>query len=296
MLLHYISSGLPELDVNHVSQMRMDCFIPYLMGKSWKKKYILIPDQQDACIKSKLHFVKQLEQFLSDWRDQYLPIDEIRDDEIGLIFSASNMKETKKSNASLSLYQLEKLFHNRIASRIKFLCSETEQAAKKAILQKYKNYFHLSDYRCTEIGIYTQFLDWMEQNAKQLDVNAASQSEISFSNTKKDVSKGHFDIYDAAAIALIWKRIFQKKESDEFSQIIVDEAQDFGEMIYYVLKALLPNCYFTIMGDVSQNIRYETGMNDWDGLKEAIFETDADSFICSQKVTGIILFHTDTHE
>ncbi|MGN0397895.1 MAG: hypothetical protein ACI4EL_07780 [Candidatus Fimimorpha sp.] len=99
----------------------MDCFIPYLMGKSWKKKYILIPDQQDACIKSKLHFVKQLEQFLSDWRDQYLPIDEIRDDEIGLIFSASNMKETKKSNASLSLYQLEKLFHNRIASRIKFL-------------------------------------------------------------------------------------------------------------------------------------------------------------------------------
>ena len=42
MLLDYISSGLPELDVSHVRQMRMDHFIPYLMGKSWKKKYKLI--------------------------------------------------------------------------------------------------------------------------------------------------------------------------------------------------------------------------------------------------------------
>ena len=32
MLLNYISSGLPELDVNHVRQMRMDVFLPYLMG------------------------------------------------------------------------------------------------------------------------------------------------------------------------------------------------------------------------------------------------------------------------
>lgn len=30
-------------------------------------------------------------------------------------------------------------------------------------------------------------------------------------------------------------------------------------MIYYVLKQMLPGCYFTVMGDVSQNIRYETG-------------------------------------
>ena len=29
MLLNYISSGLPELDVNHVGQMRIERFIPY---------------------------------------------------------------------------------------------------------------------------------------------------------------------------------------------------------------------------------------------------------------------------
>ena len=44
MLLNYISSGLPELDVSHVRQMRMDVFLPYLIGKSWKKKYQIIPE------------------------------------------------------------------------------------------------------------------------------------------------------------------------------------------------------------------------------------------------------------
>ena len=48
-------------------------------------------------------------------------------------------------------------------------------------------------------------------------------------------------------------------------------------MIYYVLKQMLPGCYFTVMGDVSQNIRYETGMNDWEGLKKALFEKENDS-------------------
>ena len=96
-------------------------------------------------------------------------------------------------------------------------------------------------------------------------------------------SAASFDIYEAAALALIYRRILRKKDEDEFSQIIIDEAQDFGEMIYYVLKQLLSDCYFTIMGDVSQNIRYQTGMNDWDGLKEAMFDNEDDSFCLLSK-------------
>ena len=49
------------------------------------------------------------------------------------------------------------------------------------------------------------------------------------------------------------------------------------------MRQLLSDCYFTIMGDVSQNIRYETGMNDWEGLKEVLFERDIDSFYLLSK-------------
>ena len=68
MLLNYISSGLPELDVNHVSQMRMDVFLPYLMGNAWKKKYKIMPDDAMAPVKSKLPFIKKLDAFLEEKR------------------------------------------------------------------------------------------------------------------------------------------------------------------------------------------------------------------------------------
>ena len=46
-------------------------------------------------------------------------------------------------------------------------------------------------------------------------------------------------MYDLAALALIHKRLTAKQTMDEFGQIIVDEGQDFGEMVYYVLKQVL---------------------------------------------------------
>lgn len=268
MLLNYISSGLPELDVNHVKQMRMDQFVTYLMGKAWKKKYRIVPNREDAPIKSKLKFVMDLEKFLQNWRETHLPVETIVDDRIGTILSESNIAETLRTGSGMSLMQLEKLLNSRIASRIRFLCTEKEQEFQKEMLAKYRRYFDFGKWKWTEIQIYTEFLNELE----------GQESEYDFEATRQDVQKGNMDIYDAAALALIWKRILVKKDTDEFSQIIVDEAQDFGEMIYYVLKQLLTDCYFTVMGDVSQNIRYDTGMNDWEGLKKAIFEKENDSF------------------
>lgn len=110
--------------------------------------------------------------------------------------------------------------------------------------------------------------------------------ELDFSITREGVAKNRLDVYDAAAFGLIQRRIFQKQDQEVFSQIFIDEAQDFGETVYYVLKQVLNDCYFTIMGDVSQNIRYETGMNDWDQLKEAMFDSPKDSFYLLQKATA----------
>lgn len=270
MLLNYISSGLPELDVKHVQQMRMDLFLPYLMGKSWKKKYQVIPEDNMAPVKSKLDFVNALEEFLVIWKQQALVLDTIRDSELGILLSEANMKETRDRNPQLSLLQLEKLLNTRIASRIKFLCTEKEEHEKKRKLQEYRNYFHSAKNKWTELQIYQEFLLWLVKN-NPLENNG-------WEETLCHVNKGCFDLYDAAALCLIWKRILKKKDADEFSQIIIDEAQDFGVMIYYVMKQVLDTCYFTIMGDVSQNIRYETGMNDWEDLKKVLFQKEQDSF------------------
>lgn len=266
MLLNYISSGLPELDVNHVRQIRMDMFLPYLLEKSWKKKYKIVEGNQDAQGKSRLEFISALEDFLKAWIDRYLQLKDIRDKDLGLILSEDNMQDTKMRNPELSLFQLEKLFHQRIRKRIQFLCTEREESFCREKLQEYKNWFCSSKNKWTEAGVYLSFLEERKVLGN------------SYEDTIIRVGKGEFDLYDAAALCLIRKRIFLKKETDEFSQIILDEAQDFGESVYYVLKQVLPKCYFTIMGDVSQNIRYETGLNNWEILKKILLREGKDSF------------------
>lgn len=266
MLLNYISSGLPELDVNHVRQIRMDMFLPYLLEKSWKKKYKIVEENQEAQEKSKLEFISALEDFLKTWTDRALQLRDIQDKDLGLILSEDNMQDTKMRNPELSLFQLEKLFHQRIRKRIQFLCTEREESFCREKLQEYKNWFCSSKNKWTEAGVYLSFLEERKVRGN------------SYEDTIIRVEKGEFDLYDAAALCLIRKRIFLKKETDEFSQIILDEAQDFGESVYYVLKQVLPKCYFTIMGDVSQNIRYETGLNNWEILKKILLREGKDSF------------------
>ena len=107
------------------------------------------------------------------------------------------------------------------------------------------------------LGIYKAFL---ESYAEEHDDVSGTLPE-----------KGKFHVYDLAALTLIWKRVTAKSQTDEYSQIIIDEAQDFGPAVYYVLKQVLSGCYFTIMGDVSQNINYETGMNSWEEVKNRVF-------------------------
>ena len=85
-------------------------------------------------------------------------------------------------------------------------------------------------------------------------------------------------VYDVAAMLIIYYRALQKKPDEEFGQIFIDEAQDFGPIVYYALRTVLPECFFTIMGDVSQNVNYEYGMNDWRDMTQKIFHSKEDAF------------------
>lgn len=277
MLLNYISSGLPELDVNNVKQMRMDVFLPYLMGKSWKKNYRIIADDDLAYVKSHLNYMKELEVFLEKWRNKVLPPRDITDMILGCVLSETDMADTLNRNKHLSVTQLEKLFNERIRSRIKFLCTETSDSFRSEKKTEYKKYFDFSKYGWTEQKIYLEFLEYLHEN------RIFQNDQKTWESTISHIQRNEYDLYDAAAMCLIWKRILVRKDTDEFSQIIIDEAQDFGESIYYVMRQLLTDCHFTIMGDVSQNIRYETGMNDWEGLKEVLFERKIDSFYLLSK-------------
>lgn len=277
MLLHYITSGLPELDVHNVKQKRMDLFFRDLLEKEQRKALAKIygkkkeiekasaPVPAEDAYKSRMEFVLALEQALARRKARLIPTEDIRDEKIGVILPAESIADTLKENPEYSILQLQKLLNERIQKRIAFLMTEEESAEKKkAVKMQYKGYFKMEKADADILKIYEGFL---AEYAKKRQAAPCTLPQA-----------GHFHVYDLAALVLIWKRVTAKALTDEYAQIIIDEAQDFGTAVYYVLKQVLSNCHFTVMGDVSQNINYETGMNSWEEVREGVFAGERERF------------------
>ena len=270
MLLNYITSGLPELDVHNVGQKRMDLFLQDLLERDWKKDYKIVPVEKKEAYKSTIDFVLNLEAYLKTYKEQILPCRDVVDDKGKVLLSGDSIADTLRENPEFSVVQLAKLLNERLQKRIAFLFSEEEQKNRqKELKSRYKGYFSLPK-EAKLVELYEKFLLEYQQNGAVEERKDAMESDCK--KYEMPTVRKKFSVYDLAALVLIRKRIFAKGLMDEYSQVIIDEAQDFGAMVYYVLKQVLYQCHFTIMGDVSQNINYDTGMNRWDELQNQVFE------------------------
>lgn len=265
MLLNYITSGLPELDVHNVGQKRMDIFLRDLLENHWKKNYKIVEISQEEAYKSSMEFVLALEDWLQKQKDKILPCLDVKDENQKVLLSGDSIADTLKENPDFSVMQLAKLLNERLQKRIMFLFSEEWQRNRqKELRARYKGYFNLPKEKNSLLALYDTFLKEYQCQHDMSPTGLTSQRE--------------FHVYDLAAMVLICKRMLAKALTEDYSQVIIDEAQDFGTMVYYVLKQMLFGCRFTIMGDVSQNINYETGMNSWKDMREQVFTGERTHF------------------
>lgn len=268
ILIDYITGGLPELDVYDVKHMRMDELLTYLLKREWKKKYQLVEPETSYAWKSKMLFAKELENYLLNLRRHILENSAVIDKDLGTLLSQKNNDRFIESNPDFSINRLLITLDERLRARIKLQSIDREEVGiygKK--LAQYKNYYGSHQYKGSIVTIYEHFL---EAYGKTYYIDVAP--------VIANLHRGSFDVYDIAALVLIYYRTIQKKPDEEFGQMFIDEAQDFGPIVYYALRTVLPQCFFTIMGDVSQNVNYEFGMNDWRDMKEKIFCEDTDDF------------------
>lgn len=268
ILIDYITGGLPELDVYDVKHMRMDGLLTHLLHREWKKKYKVAPPSPSLAWKSKMLFASELEQHLQRLRDHILGNCVVCDEEIGMLLSQKNNDNFIKGNPSFSINRLLVTLDERLRHRIRLQCQDREEVGiYKRKLAQYKNYFSKYCYKGSVVSLYLQFL---EVYGKTYYIDMAPVME--------QISRGVFDVYDIAAMLVIYYRTLQRKPDEEFGQMFIDEAQDFGAIVYYALRTVLPDCFFTIMGDVSQNVNYECGMNEWHDMRQKIFGSSTDSF------------------
>ena len=296
MLLNYITGVLPNLDVYNVNQMTMTEFLLTLLDKDFdlkKGKYSLensflklTPDisgkeySRLKRFKGSIFLIKALATYMKQFE-----IDAVASDSIEyqgeIIYSKEEILYFLNFFEELPLQEKMDLLNKRLTYKIASINEERELRRDliRAEVNKYKNYFGARNKKFNFMEIYLSFLQDLRMNRNRYQEQGIAIAEDQVLDLlQQELTKKKLDIYDLGILNYIKKRIRMTKDYEYVSHIIIDEAQDFGVMLFYVFKKLFKNATYTIMGDVSQNIYYDTGMNDWEILKQEVFLPQKDRF------------------
>lgn len=297
ILLNYITGVLPDLDVYGVRQMTMEQLFVRLLYEDWDEKKYKIKGTEKGSIRGSSRWFGDLEEYCRklEWESisretVYLNpgqfVEGFRNGKTGVFDGTGGEKTEEKNlvcllsgeavedyirkNPSVSVQNKIDMLNERLLGKVKdeFLGKGItySEAEKKAILKTYRGWYGGRNWKYSIFDMYRDFL--REQLAGGYET---------------EIPENEFDVYDLAALAYLYKRVKEKEVISEASHVVIDEAQDFGMMAYHVLKFCINRCTYTVMGDVSQNIYFGSGLNDWEELREVLLADGMDSFCILKK-------------
>lgn len=269
ILLDYITSVLPDLDVYGILQMTMEQLFTRLLYEDWDPllhKIRPVDQTPGVCIKGNAAWFADLEQFCEAFEQAEIPRTDIRLPENGkLLLSGSEIGGYLQTMRFVSMQARINMLNEILLSRLETELSGKNvsypAAEKKELHRKYRWHFGKDVFKGSIFELYTQFLQDQQQKGKPVPYMEHA-----------------FDVYDLAALAYLYKRVKETDSIREASHVIIDEAQDYGMMAYHALAYCLRGCTYTIMGDVSQNIHFGYGLNDWRELQQLILTGTYDHF------------------
>ena len=297
ILLDYITGVLPDLDVYGIKQMTMEQLFVRLLYEDWDGgKYSITAPRKGEYARGKLQWFHALERFCERLEWDTIPrnsvmldpkqfVEGFKDgrggvyDERGgksdvkrmvILYPGEAIERYIRQNPRVSVQSKILMLNERLAGKVEdeFLGKGVKytDAEKKAIRRAYRDRFGKKVWKGSIFDLYRKFLT--EQQAK---------------GYKGVLPETAFDVYDLAALAYLYKRVKETELISEAHHIVIDEAQDFGMMVYAVLKYCVKDCTYTIMGDVSQNIHMGYGLNDWEEAKTQMLSGERDAFCILKK-------------
>ena len=94
-------------------------------------------------------------------------------------------------------------------------------------------------------------------------------------NTLAQLRKKTIDPEDQAALLYLKSEITGSDKYKSYRHAVIDEAQDFGEFDFFALQKSLSDSTFTVVGDIAQAIYSYRSFKSWDNVLENSFEKGA---------------------
>lgn len=93
------------------------------------------------------------------------------------------------------------------------------------------------------------------------------------------LSAGCIEIEDIAPIIYLKYHIYGMDEKIPVKHIVIDEAQDFSAFQIYVLRRIVKDSSFTLLGDLNQGIHTYRGVRDWNDITRQVFSDRRNEFL-----------------
>lgn len=315
MLLNYITGVLPELDVEGIRQMTMEELFVRLIYEQWDKtRHEIAVPKTDASSRGSSEYFRRVKSFCDSFESRYFEsfgdivlnprcfVEGIKDGKSGvydrsdedtgkaeriLLMRKDYIQRFLSDNPGMSLQNKILNLNERLNDNValELLNKDIKYTAKEkaAITRHFNNYFGAKEFKTSVFDIYDEFLETEIEAGNNRGKASTDGMNTSGKRRRKDNGRRAFDVYELAALAYIYKRTVEIDEISEAHHIVIDEAQDYGMMAYLSLEYCIKDCTYTVMGDISQNIRYDSGLNDWTQLRELLCGGERGSFLTLRK-------------
>ncbi len=260
---------------------------------------------KESKIKSSIEFKNEIDKFLEQLEDSYIP---------KMDFSFSNYIILKYEEIKKLFKETYKMYNynTRISEIEKNLISEFKKISPKILEDlKYERRNKINELEQKErIRIweeYDKIINLVEKNYKKIVKDyikkiykkdcveyykdfiinyLKSSNEVLEYLKKSTVSNlllNEISFEDLAPIMYIQYKVYGIKEKCRIKHVIIDEAQDYGEFQFHVLKTILNSNSMTILGDIAQGIHSYRGIENWKKFIQTSFENTKTTYTTLNK-------------
>ena len=297
----YISSVLPDLDVDGVKQFDFVDFASHYLNTNFEIKNSLDnfnasnpkhPDDDFSYYRTSLEFQKFIKEYMKSFEENMLPKSDLEYKNIKILdFSEiekeyysinKNTSDTISKRIDRAILLLSKKIDNKktdiLNKSLKNVLKENntnkqkENAKNNQSLKKeldasgtniLKRYFKKIKFNIYDI--YKNVLIEVKSNNK-----FACEIDIKLNELKK----GIIEFEDLTPLMYIYYIINGAEEFKNYRHVVIDEAQDYNLFTFFMLKKILSNSTFSIYGDLAQSLYSNRSVNSWDDVIEKVFNNN----------------------
>lgn len=275
MFLGYIAGMLPDLGVEGIRQLLM----PELFREYLGQDESCVPLREDAVLRSSAKTFFAIRDRL-DALERELLCHEVT---LGgrVLVDVAEIDRILFGGRKKSLERKVALFHQRLNVRIRETLPRLErrieerydralQALKAGADSPYASPGELIDAKYAELeGLKAEakaLKSLYKRQAKAWKPEKIYKSVLESLGSRAGKKR---DLYDLAALSYITQRLYTR--ASPLRHIVVDEAQDFGPLLYLCMTEVFDEASFTILGDLSQNIGDGVGILQWEEILDTAF-------------------------